>query len=365
MKNQINKSLVNRGCWKRLKNCMNRADRNEKMSIAFLGGSITQGSAASSNKTCYAWKVWNWWKEKFPQTTITYINAGIGGTDSLFGGARAQEEVLLKSPDVVFVDFTVNDEANEFYKETFEGLLRRLYYGSKKTAVVVLNNVYYNSGLSAQEYHNSVASRYGIPCISAREGIYDKIREGIIRTEEITSDFLHPNDFGHSLLAAELIDFLENVWEDRYRQEEEIEDPGALTANAYEHTVRWQTFNSNPLMEGFEEDRRQKNDYYDHFKLGWTGSKKGAKITFEIFCGNLAIQYRKTPRYPAPKARILVDGKDKGILDGNFQETWGDCLFLQPVLHHGERRVHKITIEITEVPETGGVPFYLMSLISS
>ena len=56
--------------------------------------------------------------------------------------------------------------------------------------------------------------------------------------------------------------------------------------------------------------------------------------------------------------------KEKAILlDGNFDEDWGDCLYLEKVLHHGEKKIH--TVDITILPEevTDTTPFYLMSLI--
>ena len=355
--------LVNRGCLTRLKAAMKRARNGENLTIAFLGGSITQGSAASDDENCYAFLTWKWWQDKFPQSRMTYINAGIGGTDSLFGGARAREDVLSKGPDAVFVDFSVNDKADQFYQETFEGLLRRIYFHESRPAVVVLNNVFYDTGRSAQDYHNEAAARYGIPCVSARESIYRRMNQGLYQVQDLTADFLHPSDLGHRLLAGELTGFLEEVWEERDTQEEEQPDPGPLTANAYQDTVRYQNESSSPFLEGFQRDERPKAGYYDHFKQGWTGRRAGARITFWVRCGNLAVQYRKSVRQGAPAARITVDGKERGILDGNFEETWGDCLYLQPVLHHEENCLHEIVIEIVKEAEQEGEPFYLMSLI--
>lgn len=365
MEQQENAGLVNRGCWSRLKRCMNRGEHGEDLTIAFLGGSITQGSAATADDRCYAYLTWKWWQKKFPATEVTYINAGIGGTSSLFGCARAAEDVLSKKPDVIFVDFTVNDEATDFFQETFEGLLRRRCSGEGNPAVVVLNNVYYDSGLSAQEKHNAVAAHYEIPCVSARESIYQKIRHGIFQTKELTEDCLHPNDRGHELLAGELTGFLDMVWRERDRQEEEKPFPAPLTANTYERTVRYQTGNSRPLLAGFRKDERPKTGYYDHFKQGWIGERIGDKIAFRINCRNLAVQFRKSVHHPVPVARIIVDGKKENavILDGNFQESWGDCLYLQPVLHHGEPKEHQVVIEIIRASEQDVEPFYLMSLI--
>lgn len=98
----------------RLKNCMLRAEKGEELTIGFLGGSITQGSLASKPENSYAYRVFSWWKKEFPKAGLHYVNAGIGGTTSHFGAARAVTDVLMYQPDVVIVDFSVNDEADVF-----------------------------------------------------------------------------------------------------------------------------------------------------------------------------------------------------------------------------------------------------------
>lgn len=76
------------------------------------------------------------------------------------------------------------------------------------------------------------------------------------------------------------------------------------------------------------------------------------------------MQYRRTVSGPAPKALAFVDGdREHGvILDGNFDEDWGDCLELQVLLEAQVPGQHRVTIRIMEA-EAVAVPFYLVSLI--
>ncbi|MDO5391473.1 MAG: SGNH/GDSL hydrolase family protein [Eubacteriales bacterium] len=361
----LTRGIVNRGNWHRLKGCMKRAEKGENLVVAFLGGSITQGSLASDDGHCYAYLTYQWWKKKFPQAEIRYVNGGIGGTSSLFGVARAEKDVLSAQPDVVFVDFTVNDDATEFFQETYEGVIRRLYEWNTNPAVVVLNNVYYDTGVSAQEYHNAVAAHYGVPCVSVRESIYVDLCAGKYERNDLTPDGLHPNDKGHGLLAGELIQLLERVYADLDQPEQEAEYPQPLTVNTYQQAVRYQAVNCQAELDGFLADTREKTEYLDHFKQGWTAARVGDRITFHIPCRNLAVQYRKSVRHPVPVAKVTVDGDEAHavVLDGNFDETWGDCLYLQPVLHHGESGMHEVVIEVTEATDADVDCFYLMSLI--
>ncbi len=359
----------------RLKNLMKRAANGESLVIGFLGGSITQGSLSSTPETCYAYLVYEWWKKSFPNAEFSFVNGGIGGTTSHYGGARAWKDVLCYRPDIVTVDFSVNDDANEFFEETYEGTLRRLLMAPSAPAVVVLNNVFYDTGKNAQEYHNRIADHYGIPHVSIKDTIYPDVESGKIVRADITPDNLHPNDKGHRLVADEICKLLDSIKEELEKEDTEgkiIETndlaslPAPLTENAYEHSRLIQIQDNEAILDGFLVDPIEKKGMLDIFKNGWTAAHTNDKISFEIECSCLAVQYRKSVQQPVPKAKAVIDGDEAHavILDGNFTEDWGDCLYLEPLLHHAEKKVHRIEITVTDAKDIVR-PFYLVSLIVS
>lgn len=349
----------------RLKKCMCRAEQGEELTIAFLGGSITQGSLATKDTNTYSYLVYSWWEKAFPKAKFHYVNGGIGGTTSHYGVSRAVTDVLMYQPDFVMVDFSVNDDANEFFQETYEGLLRKLITWKSQPAVVLLNNVYYDSGENAQSYHNTVGAWYHLPHVSIKDTLYQKMKEGLYTREELTPDGLHPNDKGHELVSEEIIAFLEEVKVHMNDGEEEILLPNPMTQNAYENARRLTIREITPDLFGFRADTEEKTGHLDHFKNGWIGKDVGDKILFEVEASCIAVQYRKTIQRPAMRAKLVLDGDAEHsiLLDGNFDEDWGDCLYLEPILHHGENQKHTIEIEILE-DETGqATPLYLMALI--
>ena len=364
----------------RLKNLMKRAANGESLVIGFLGGSITQGSLSSTPKTCYAYLVYEWWKKSFPNAAFSFVNGGIGGTTSHYGGARAWKDVLCYRPDIVTVDFSVNDDANEFFEETYEGTLRRLLAAPSSPAVVVLNNVFYDTGKNAQDYHNRIADHYGIPHVSIKDTVYPDVESGKIVRADITPDNLHPNDKGHRLVADEICKLLdsikaeveeetiagENIEGKSTKTEASVLLPAPLTENAYEHSRLIQIQDNEAILDGFLADPIEKKGMLDIFKNGWTAAHTNDKISFEIECSCLAVQYRKSVQQPVPKAKAVIDGDEAHavILDGNFTEDWGDCRYLEPLLHHAEKKVHRIEITITDAKDIVR-PFYLVSLIVS
>ena len=364
----------------RLKNLMKRAANGESLVIGFLGGSITQGSLSSTPKTCYAYLVYEWWKKSFPNAAFSFVNGGIGGTTSHYGGARAWKDVLCYRPDIVTVDFSVNDDANEFFEETYEGTLRRLLAAPSAPAVVVLNNVFYDTGKNAQDYHNRIADHYGIPHVSIKDTVYPDVESGKIVRADITPDNLHPNDKGHRLVADEICKLLdsikaemeeetiagENIEGKSTKTEASVSLPAPLTENAYEHSRLIQIQDNEAILDGFLVDPIEKKGMLDIFKNGWTAAHTNDRISFEIECSCLAVQYRKSVQQPVPKAKAVIDGDEAHavILDGNFTEDWGDCLYLEPLLHHAEKKVHRIEITVTDAKDIVR-PFYLVALIVS
>lgn len=371
------KGLIHVGNDERILACMARALKGEAIKVAFLGGSITQGSLASTPEKCYAYLTYTWWKEQFPKADITYINAGIGGTTSHLGTGRVEEEVLSYRPDFVIVEFSVNDaDTDPHFEETYEGLVRRILKAPFQPALLLVHNVRYDDGGNAEAIHCPVEKHYDLPGVSMKSAIYPYIEDGQIERRDITPDDLHPNDAGHKLVADVITWYLA---QEKKKAEEGIQEgknfrvgetvlPAPITANGYETAHRYRNDELKPVVcDGFVKDTAIQSCVADCFKKGFSAAKINDKIVFEVEASSIAVQYRKTVRKPAPVAELILDGDTEHAfkLDANFEEDWGDCLFLETVLEHGERKNHTVEIRITEAHEDDREVFYLVSLITA
>lgn len=54
-------------------------------------------------------QITDWLKQQYSNVQFTSINSGIGGTGSDLGVFRTERDVLQYHPDLVFVEFAVND----------------------------------------------------------------------------------------------------------------------------------------------------------------------------------------------------------------------------------------------------------------
>jgi lysophospholipase L1-like esterase len=372
----INNGVLNKGNIYRIQRVMKKAMKGESVTVGFLGGSITQGCLASTPQESYAYLVYKWWRGKFPKAQLEYVNAGIGGTNSQFGVARAQEDLLSKKVDFTVVEFSVNDDNNDHFLETYEGLIRRLYFDESAPAVLIVNSVRYDNGQNAEDIHYRVAKHYGIPCVSMKPTLYAGVLDGTYTSRDISADDLHPNDRGHRLMADVINGFLDEVYTDIqdgniYRSNLELvsrKEP--LTPNAYEKSLRYQNGNSGEVIKsnnGFIPDTTPQNDIRDMFRKGWTAAKKGATISFKVEGCCIGVQYRKSVVQPTPVAEAVIDGDTLNpiTLDGNFDETWGDCLCLETLAEHLPYGTHTVDITIKETHDNDKVAFYLTSLIVS
>ena len=129
-----NRALLNEGNTSRLAAAMEKAKKGESITVATIGGSITQGTAASSADSCYASRFFSWWQEKFPECEVNTVNAGIGGTDSYLGVHRADEQLLSYAPDVVIIEFSVNDTDKTMNKYSYDSLVRKVLSAENEPA---------------------------------------------------------------------------------------------------------------------------------------------------------------------------------------------------------------------------------------
>ncbi len=150
-------------------NFLEKCRVGKPVTVAYFGGSITAMNGWRNLTT-------DWLKEQYPNAQITEVAASIGGTGSDFGAFRLANDVLTKNPDLVFVEFAVNDgdkPPKNIWRQ-MEGIVRQIWKKDATTDIVfcytVAGGIFkeyangnYNRSASAME---QIAEHYGIPSIS-------------------------------------------------------------------------------------------------------------------------------------------------------------------------------------------------------
>jgi lysophospholipase L1-like esterase len=151
-----------------LPNFFNKAGKGQTIRIAYLGGSITAQEG-------WRPKTFNWFRDQFPQAEISQINAAIGGTGSDLGVFRLKHDVLDHQPDLLFVEFAVNDGGAPPHRihQAIEGIVRQTIRANPTTDICfvytlvggwtqTLREGKFPRAASAME---AIADHYGIPSI--------------------------------------------------------------------------------------------------------------------------------------------------------------------------------------------------------
>lgn len=218
----LDRSLLSMGNCSRLRKVINKARAGEETTVAFIGGSITQGAGAIPiNDQCYAWKTFQGFCTlcgRGTEENIHYVKAGVGGTSSELGMVRYDRDVCGEGkifPDLVVVEFAVNDEGDETGGESFECLVRKILRSPGEPAVILLFSVFSND-VNLQERLSKVGEAYELPMVSLKdcvvEQFYLKPETGrVISKNQYFYDVYHPSNVGHTVMADCMLHLLRAV----------------------------------------------------------------------------------------------------------------------------------------------------------
>jgi lysophospholipase L1-like esterase/uncharacterized protein YceK len=328
----------------RLRDVMLRAEAGEDITIGVIGGSITQGSSATSKEKSYAQIMKTWWETTFPDAKITYVNAGVGGTDSYFGVHRMDKDLLEYEPDFCIVEFSVNDSNDNAHKRSYENVVRRILVQENDPAVLLLYMTM-EDGTSAQSNDAMVGFYYNLPQISYHDTIMARMKAGDLAWKEISPDNIHPNDYGHAICGELIWKYLNGV----YERLDEIEDtytvpPTAMTSEMYMNaTILDSTELTADESEGFAEGSVNWVEY----DKGWS-CEDGGSITFTVNAARIGVLYYKSVSGTYGTADVLVDGEHCYALVGDFSGGWGNYGLAESVFSGQEKAEHTLTIEVPE-----------------
>jgi hypothetical protein len=113
-----------------LPNVYAKLKAGKEVRIAYLGGSITEQNG-------WRPKTLDWYRKQFPTAHIVEINAAIGGTGSDLGVYRVRQDVLGHQPDLLFVEFAVNDSGAPVDRilKAMEGIVRQTWRAQPTTDI--------------------------------------------------------------------------------------------------------------------------------------------------------------------------------------------------------------------------------------
>lgn len=187
-----------------------------KLTIGYIGGSITFGSSAGDITKSWVNRVSTWFSEQFPNATIETVNAGSSDTATNFGIFRLKNDLMNTNghdmPDLVFVEFTSNDfiyasQSEDDLKLQVESFILNVWQCNPNAEIVAVStNV---SNAPSRKIYQQVFEKYNLTCIDVGYPLRSKMREMGTDNEGstyyYTTDNLHPSARGYEVYLEEIV----------------------------------------------------------------------------------------------------------------------------------------------------------------
>ena len=205
----LERSLMSMGNTTRLRRAIEKAAAGEDVTIAFIGGSITQGAGAKPIESkSYAYRIFDDFRNTYAADPekVHLVKVGLGGTSSELGLLRYEKDVLRDgtvSPDILIIEFAVNDAGDETEGICFESLAAKAFHRPNGPAVILLFAVFMNDW-NLQERLAPIGYHYDYPMVSVLDGVspqFGNTEDHVISKRQYFYDIYHPTNDGHRIMA--------------------------------------------------------------------------------------------------------------------------------------------------------------------
>ncbi len=376
-KEMIKKSLMLKGNTGRITKLLQKAGSGEDVTLAFIGGSITQGAGAIPiHEKSYARNFADTFEKKFVKGgKVDLVKAGVGGTPSELGMVRFDRDILrdgTKKPDIIVIEFAVNDEGDETKGVCYESLVRKALELPWKPAVVLLFAVF-SFDWNLQDRLGCVGERYNIPMVSIMDAVTPQFKllpnDGrVISKNQFFYDQFHPTNAGHRIMSDCLINLIDVVNAGEGNDGEEVNVAATKPAigadfetvkllDIKEYPALKAEFGISNLSEGSFKDTDTNLQMVEmdreitpvpEFPYNWSHSGKTGNEPFEmdINCKRLLLLFQDSGSPSYGTCEVSIDGKK--VYDANpLQVGWTHANSVI-ILNEEKSAKHHVSLKMAE-----------------
>lgn len=344
-KDMIERSLLAEGNNYRMKKVIEKARNGENITIAYIGGSITEGYNAGTQEI-YAKLTYDYFRNTYATGEVTYINAGLSGTPSLLGLIRSDRDIFAYEPDLVFIEFAVNDGQSVQDISAYESLVRKALSQEQEPAVILLFSVI-ESGYTCQDTMQVVGFNYQLPMISVKAALDTEFDAGRMTWKDWSNDESHPNEFGHELYSEFIIHYWNTV------DGKEASEPYQLREDMrnMDYTNMIMVDKENLLVENLGAFHEESG--HTAFPNGWIKSAEDTNedaFTFVMNCSSLFFVYKEANNSAYGDVEVYVDGELAVTISANAADGWDNPVVAR-IFRESESKTRKIEIRMKDGDE--------------
>ncbi len=154
--------------------------------------------------------VQNYLQETYHNPRVEIINLSAPGVTSLHGLYQSYFELEGQKPDLIFLDYSINDQKCPVYRESFESLAVKCLSLPGSPALISFF-VKGAEGYTCAPQMSVICRHYGIPFADVGMCLDRDIKEGRLRWQDYSYDDKHPGPFGHGYIGKCLITLLKQL----------------------------------------------------------------------------------------------------------------------------------------------------------
>ena len=192
--------------------------KNRTINLVFHGHSVPTGyfkTPIVNTFESYPFQLLKQLKELYPFAVINIITTSIGGENSMSGEKRFESDVLVHKPDVLFIDYALNDRAIGLDKSlaAWSNMIEKATSNNIKVILLTPSPDGSSNMLDPtndlEKYSSQIkmlAKKYGVGLVDS----YDSFKQKVISGDSLSnymSQVNHPNEKGHLLIANELMKY--------------------------------------------------------------------------------------------------------------------------------------------------------------
>ena len=325
--------------------------------IAIIGGSITEGEGCGYDN-CYACQTFRNFAEDFGLgDNVHMINAGVSGTPSTLGVIRYERDLIEKNdghkPDLLIIEFAVNDGDDPTNGSTYEGLIRRALYDDNQPAVVLLFSVF-KSKWNLQDRLKPMGRHYELPMVSIKDAVVPRLTNGTITNAQFFNDEYHPKLYGHTIMADCLRYLFTTIMQEEPSKEDTpVKEPYKSDAFDHVHMITAKSSDVKVTAGGFSAtDKVIGTTRYDKaptFPDNWKHTKDSGNkaLSFNVKAKSILLTYKKSSSDSFGKVDVFVDGQKVATIDGHDAGGWNNP-YTAVILNTDTVASHKVEVKMAE-----------------
>ena len=192
--------------------------KNRTVNLVFHGHSVPAGYFKTPDVNTfdsYPYLVLKQLKERYPYAVINVINTSIGGENSLSGEKRFKDDVLTHQPDVLFIDYALNDRRAglEESRLAWEKMINKALKDGVKVILLTpspdLKEDFSDPNNELAQHRNQIialSEKYKVGLVNSY-GQFQALNESCACVPDYMSQGNHPNEKGHQVIASEILKY--------------------------------------------------------------------------------------------------------------------------------------------------------------